>query len=170
MPIGDYAVETDKEYKQIPDGTYTVKIDNAEGAETKNGHPCLKVRFRIQEGEFKNYCLFKDYVINEKTCEKFLPWQFSVMEIWDSVKMADNFILGLEKAIDAIKAPMDRGDQLEVVVMSKENTWEGKTTMRQDVTLNLNLGPRVAGFGQVEPQKVVKNYAPTLDTNEEMPF
>lgn len=50
-------------YNEIPDGTYTVKLEKMEIAETKDGRPMFKAMFRIIEGEYKKSCIFMNRVI-----------------------------------------------------------------------------------------------------------
>lgn len=50
-------------YTTVPDGTYDVKVEKMEIAETKDGRPMFKVMFRILEGEHKKQCLFMNRVI-----------------------------------------------------------------------------------------------------------
>lgn len=52
--------QTDKE---VPEGSYTVKIEKMELGATKDGRPMFKVQCRILEGEFKKWCLFMNRVI-----------------------------------------------------------------------------------------------------------
>jgi hypothetical protein len=49
--------------KEVPAGTYTVKIEKMEIGATKDGRPMFKVQCRILEGEFKKWCLFMNRVI-----------------------------------------------------------------------------------------------------------
>lgn len=54
------APQTDKE---VPAGTYTVKIEKMELGATKDGRPMFKVQCRILDGEFKKWCLFMNRVL-----------------------------------------------------------------------------------------------------------
>lgn len=54
------APQTDKE---VPAGSYTVKIEKMEVGATKDGRPMFKVQCRILEGEFKKWCVFMNRVI-----------------------------------------------------------------------------------------------------------
>jgi len=49
--------------KEVPAGTYTVKLEKMELGATKDGRPMFKVMCRIVEGEYKKYCLFLNRVI-----------------------------------------------------------------------------------------------------------
>ena len=50
------------DYREVPVGTYEVKIDKMEikecGSEKHAGEPMFTVQFRILEGDFENSCLF----------------------------------------------------------------------------------------------------------------
>lgn len=58
----------ENEYKEVPNGTYTVKIEKMEigltsaNAKTPNA-PMFKVQARITEGDYKKQCLFMNKVI-----------------------------------------------------------------------------------------------------------
>ena len=54
------APQTDKE---VPAGSYTVKIEKMELGATKDGRPMFKVQCRILDGEFKKWCLFMNRVL-----------------------------------------------------------------------------------------------------------
>lgn len=58
-------VESAKEnsFQDVPTGSYTVKAENLEIGETKDGRPMLKAMFRITEGEFAKHCLFMNRVL-----------------------------------------------------------------------------------------------------------
>jgi hypothetical protein len=47
----------------LPDGNYTVKVENMELGATKDGRPMLKVQMRIIDGKYKKCCLFMNRVI-----------------------------------------------------------------------------------------------------------
>lgn len=49
--------------KEVPAGTYIVKLEKMELGATKDGRPMFKVMCRIVEGEFKKWCLFLNRVI-----------------------------------------------------------------------------------------------------------
>lgn len=51
------------DFPEIPKGTYIVKLENLELGATKDNRPMLKGQFKIQEGEFKNSCLFYNRVL-----------------------------------------------------------------------------------------------------------
>lgn len=47
----------------VPDGTYTAKVDKLEIKATKDGRPMLSAQFRITEGELKKKCVFLNRVL-----------------------------------------------------------------------------------------------------------
>lgn len=51
------------EYKEVPFGEYTGKMEKLEVGATKDGRPMLKVMFRITEGEMKKHCVFMNRVL-----------------------------------------------------------------------------------------------------------
>lgn len=57
------AAENNQQFEETPAGTYTVKVENLEVGETKDGRPMLKAMFRIIEGEQKKRCLFMNRVL-----------------------------------------------------------------------------------------------------------
>ena len=62
------AAENGTDFPEIPEGTYEVKIDKMELAETgpnskQPGSPMVKIQFRITDGKFKNSCIFFNQVV-----------------------------------------------------------------------------------------------------------
>lgn len=53
------------EYKEVPHGTYEVKVSKMELGESKKGDPMVKIWFKIVEGEYKNSMIFLNQVINQ---------------------------------------------------------------------------------------------------------
>ena len=52
------------EYKEVPLGTYEIKIDKLELTESKSGRPMVRCWMRILDGEYKNSIIFMNQVIN----------------------------------------------------------------------------------------------------------
>ena len=48
---------------QLPDGEYTCKLDKMELGESSKGALMIKAQFRIQKGEHKKQCIFKNCVL-----------------------------------------------------------------------------------------------------------
>lgn len=63
-------------YREVPKGTYEVKIDKMEIVECASakhsGEPMFKVQFRILKGDFKNSCVFMSQLISE-------GWQIGIV-------------------------------------------------------------------------------------------
>lgn len=53
------------EYREVPVGTYEVKIDKMELKESSKGDPMFFCQFRILQGDFENSCLFMNQVITQ---------------------------------------------------------------------------------------------------------
>lgn len=53
------------DYKEVPVGSYEVKIDKMELKESSKGDPMFFCQFRILQGEFSNSCLFLNQVITQ---------------------------------------------------------------------------------------------------------
>ena len=52
------AQQQNKEFEEVPDGSYICKLEKLELGETKKGQPMIAGMFRILEGEYKKKCLF----------------------------------------------------------------------------------------------------------------
>lgn len=57
------AQENEGSYREIPEGSYKVKLEKMELKATKDGRPMFSVMMRITEGDFKKSCLFMNRVI-----------------------------------------------------------------------------------------------------------
>lgn len=53
------------EYKEVPVGTYEVKIDKMEIKESKKGDPMFTCWFKILNGEYENSLIFMNQVITQ---------------------------------------------------------------------------------------------------------
>lgn len=56
------AQEKQKEFSEIPDGTYSCTLEKLELAESKAGKPMVKGMFRIVKGDHKKQCIFYNQV------------------------------------------------------------------------------------------------------------
>lgn len=50
---------------EVPDDTYTMKVDKMELKASKKGKPMVSIQFRITEGKYKNRVLFYNQVIEK---------------------------------------------------------------------------------------------------------
>lgn len=58
--------EAAAELGPLPLGSYVAVAESSEMRESRNGHPCLKVRFRVVEGEYQNRCYWHPFYLSEK--------------------------------------------------------------------------------------------------------
>lgn len=57
------AAENNVEFKEVPEGTYEVKVEKMELIENKKGNPMVTIWFKILDGEYKNSMIFYNKVI-----------------------------------------------------------------------------------------------------------
>lgn len=55
-----------REYVEVPEGTYEVRVTNLELKQSKAGDPMVSCRLKILAGEFKNQNIFYNQVVKEK--------------------------------------------------------------------------------------------------------
>ena len=55
--------ESTPEYKEVPHGTYEVKVEKMELTLSKKGDPMVSIWFRILNGEYKNSMIFYNQVV-----------------------------------------------------------------------------------------------------------
>lgn len=55
----------DDNYKEVPLGTYEVKVDKLESKYSSNGNPMVCIWFKILEGDYKNSMIFYNGVFTE---------------------------------------------------------------------------------------------------------
>lgn len=53
------------DYKEVPFGTYEVKVEKMEGKMSKTNKPMVSIWFRILKGDFKDNMIFYNGVFNE---------------------------------------------------------------------------------------------------------
>ncbi|MED4061683.1 DUF669 domain-containing protein [Priestia megaterium] len=53
------------DYKEVPFGTYEVKVEKLELVESKKGDPMVSIWFKILAGDFKNSLIFMNQVITQ---------------------------------------------------------------------------------------------------------
>ncbi len=53
------------DYKEVPVGTYEVKIDKMEAKMSKGGNPMVSIWFKILKGEYKDSLIFYNGVFHE---------------------------------------------------------------------------------------------------------
>lgn len=60
--LEDLKKVSENEYTEVPDDTYTCKLEKLELGESKKSQPMIKAMFRISEGKYKKQCLFYNQV------------------------------------------------------------------------------------------------------------
>lgn len=74
--LEDLKKAAENEYTELPDDTYTCKLEKLELGESKKGQPMIKAMFRITEGKHKKQCLFYNQVFTrgfpQHKCLEFL--------------------------------------------------------------------------------------------------
>lgn len=60
--LEDLKKASENEYTEVPDDTYTCKLEKLELGESKKSQPMIKAMFRISEGKYKKQCLFYNQV------------------------------------------------------------------------------------------------------------
>ena len=57
--------ENKREFKEIPEGNYEVKVEKMELVESKKGDPMVSIWFKILTGDFKDSFIFYNQVITQ---------------------------------------------------------------------------------------------------------
>ena len=65
MPKVNWNDVEEKTFTLIPEGNYVVKIESVEVKETKDKDEMWKVKFNIEEGDFKGQKIFTNLVFND---------------------------------------------------------------------------------------------------------
>lgn len=111
------AKDGQKEFKEVPNGTYEVEIEKLELTTSKKGAPMVSCWMKIINGEFENNRLFMNQVITQgfqiHLANEFLRSLDSGVEIeFDDYVQYGNLIMDVHEAIDG---------QLEYAVEYGEN-------------------------------------------------
>lgn len=62
LDLNDVALENKKSV--LPEGKYTLAVNNAEEALTKKGDDMLKLRFVVMDGKYKDRYIFENYMLS----------------------------------------------------------------------------------------------------------
>ena len=144
--------ETNSDFKEVPEGTYNAVIENP-AMDLTGDVPKVKLRFRINNTEYENSCVFKTYTLNKKGYD-WLVKDFRKLNL-DPAKFKTELEFG-----EKLSTLTDR--LVEIYCTPKE--YNGK--MYTNVYLNKTLDV---------PSREVKNYAddikaPSVDEKEPLPF
>lgn len=93
------------DYKEVPLGTYEVKIEKLELVESKSGKPMVSCWMRILTGEYKNSIIFMNQVIHTSfglhIANDFLRSLESEVEVtFDNFTQYHNMLLDIHEAVD----------------------------------------------------------------------
>lgn len=80
------ASENSGDYREVPTGTYEVKITKLELVESKKGDPMVSIWFKILSGEYKNSNLFMNQVITQGF----------------QIHIIDDFLKSLDSGVDIV--------------------------------------------------------------------
>ena len=94
-------------FKEVPHGTYEVKVDKMELKESKTGKPMFSIWFKILEGEYKNSLIFYNQVLSTgfglHNADEFLKSLDSGINVeFVNFKQYNNMILDIAEAIDGV--------------------------------------------------------------------
>jgi len=94
-------------FKEVPHGTYEVKVDKMELKESKTGKPMLSIWFKILDGQYKNSLIFYNQVLSTgfglHNANEFLRSMDSDVNIeFANFKQYNNMILDIAEAIDGV--------------------------------------------------------------------
>ncbi len=110
------------EYAELPEGTYTCKLEKLELAESKTGKPMVKAMFRISEGSHKKQCIFYNGVMVANDPSKNGFMQHRVLEFLRSMQVLDeadidfdgNFAHFNDLLLDIVEAAEEDGLKFDV--------------------------------------------------------
>lgn len=93
------------DFKEVPVGTYEVKIEKMEIKESKKGNPMLSVWFKVLNGEFENSKIFMNQVITQgfqiHICNTFLRSLDTGLDIvFDDFEQYANLVMDVHEKVD----------------------------------------------------------------------
>ena len=93
------------DYKEVPAGTYEVKIEKMEIKESKKGDPMLSVWFKVLTGEWENSRIFMNQVITQgfqiHICNTFLRSLDTGLDVvFDDFEQYANLVMDVHEKID----------------------------------------------------------------------
>lgn len=104
-------------YKEVPAGTYTVKITKLELTETKKEpkRPMLSCWFKILDGEYENSLIFMNQVCSESfqihICDEFLRSLDTGVEVkFDNFTQYCNMIMDIAEEAEKLEFELEYGE------------------------------------------------------------
>lgn len=101
------AAENNQEYREVPHGTYEVKITKLELTESKSKKPMMTCWMQILDGEFKGSYLFYNQVLHvgfgiHKANEFLRSLESGVDVQFENFKQFHEMLLDIHEAIDGV--------------------------------------------------------------------
>lgn len=108
------AKENGGDYKEVPYGTYEVKVDKIELKESKKGDPMVSIWFKIIAGDFKNSIIFYNQVINKgfqiHLCNELLKsFDTGVNVEFDSYEQYNEVLMDVAEGTQALEYALEYG-------------------------------------------------------------
>ncbi|WP_407312101.1 DUF669 domain-containing protein [Desulfosporosinus sp. SB140] len=99
------AQENKQEFRDVPKGSYEVRIDKLELAESKSGNPMMVCWMKILGGEYKNQKLFYNQVLHvgfgiHKACEFLRSLDSGIDVQFNDYGQFNELLLDIHEAID----------------------------------------------------------------------
>lgn len=104
------------EFKEVPKGTYEVKVEKMELNESKKGDPMVTIWFKILSGDFKNSLIFYNQVITQgfqihivNELLRSMETEFAIE--FESYSQYAQLLMDIHEAIDgAVEFALDYGE------------------------------------------------------------
>ena len=127
------AKENNQDFKDLPDGTYTCKLEKLELAESKAGKPMVKGMFRITKGNFKKQCIFYNQVFTrgfpQHKCLEFLRnldiFDKSEVDFDGDFNHFNDLLLDLAEQAESLEFDIEKSTDGEFTRLDCKGTYEG---------------------------------------------
>ena len=127
------AKENNQDYKELPDGTYTCKLEKLELAESKAGKPMVKGMFRITKGNFKKQCIFYNQVFTrgfpQHKCLEFLRnldiFDKSEVDFDGDFRHFNDLLLDMAEQAESLEFDIEKSTDGEFTRLDCKGTYEG---------------------------------------------
>ena len=128
------AKENNQDYKELPDGDYTCKLEKIELGEAKtSGKPMVKAMFRIIEGQYKKQCIFYNQVFTrgfpQHKCLEFLRsldvFDKSEVDFDGDFRHFNDLLLDMAEQAEGLQFDITKEMDGEYTKLSCTGTYEG---------------------------------------------
>lgn len=161
---------------EITSGTYEAKIQDYSVGETKKGDPMAMIRFQIFDAEgvahsITWYGTFSSPKAQEITCEALAVCGWTTKNPADLAKGAGSGVLDEKRTVSLTIAPdtYNGKTRMKVKYINPPGGGGFRNKMEHKDAVKLFNGLNLAGIA-AEVQKKHKSAAPTVDTEEPIPF